>query len=70
MTQHTLKKMHYNSIAERKHCEDEEEDRMAFKTRINYVFLEETHDGNLDFPYDAVDLALYLQYMVDKDSTI
>ena len=61
MSQHTLTKLSYSNQAERKQYEDDEEFREAFKTRINYVFLEETHDADEeDFPYEAIDLALYL----------
>ena len=38
--------------------------------RINYVYLEEEHDGGKKFPYSASDLAVYLYDLIDYDKEL
>lgn len=34
---------------------------------MNFVFLEREYDGNLPFPYDAVDVAFYLNDLLLRE---
>ena len=35
-------------------------------SRINFIHLTQNHNGEEDFPYDSLDLAHYLKYLIEK----
>ena len=41
--------------------------RQAFMTRLHFVEFKKEYDGETEFPYDAVDLAIYLKIMLKKE---
>ena len=67
MKQHAFTKPAYTNEAEKEIIEQDENDRLAINERINYVFLNEKHQLTEEFPYDAIDLAIYINYLITKD---
>ena len=61
--QETFEKIHYLNDKDKKFCEKEEGHRLAFMSRIEFFELTVTHNGEKEFPYDALDLAYYLKYL-------
>ena len=53
----------YNSVFDRKDCEEMEGHREAFHNRMEFIKLSRGHSGTEHFPYDEYDLAIYLLAM-------
>jgi hypothetical protein len=53
-------KERYINQTDRKRCEDNEAHRKALKNRMEIVHLYREHSGKTKFPYDEIDLALYM----------